>query len=196
MGADQPLGRGALHCAAADSSGAGKSLGRIKLTVLWRAVDAASILIEDDDVEVDLAPSAVTHDEVAGAGVWPENRRIASNLESGHRIRDIALFNHNIDIAMTPSLATERSIDCPATIQPDVDTILLHERQEGADVICCHSSGLCSASPTPPAASRARASTPGRCWSRSSALLHSGHAAHRLHRSFDAACTGHGICEH
>jgi len=46
--------------AAADSSGPRKSLRRVKLVVLGRAVDATPILIEDDDVEVDQAPGVFT----------------------------------------------------------------------------------------------------------------------------------------
>src|SRR3989449_11364444 len=105
-----PTGRDALYCAGADSSGPRKGLCRVKLTVLWRAVDAASMLIEDDNVEVDLVASVVPHDEVPGTGVGPGNWRVANILESRHCRRDIAFFDHDVYVTMTPCLATESGI--------------------------------------------------------------------------------------
>src|SRR3954451_12715066 len=85
MEGDQPLRRDAAHRPVAHGPGAGQRIGRVELPVLGRSVDAAPVVAEHDDVEVDLAAGEVAEHEVPGAGVvaWHGRKTTALKRTDG-----------------------------------------------------------------------------------------------------------------
>src|SRR5207237_8987953 len=76
----QPLGRDAVHRAVLDRPLAAQRAGGILIPVLRRTVGPASVLVERNHVEVDLAPGVVAQNEIPGPRVGTRHRLIPATV--------------------------------------------------------------------------------------------------------------------
>jgi hypothetical protein len=134
----QPLRCDAAHLPAADGPRPGQRVRRVALAVLRRAVDAASVLGENDDVEVDPPAAAIAEHEVPRAGVAARHGRKSAALERADGRGDVVFLDGDVEVAVAAGLRAQARVDRPAAVQPYLDAGVVHERQEPQNVVHRH----------------------------------------------------------
>src|SRR5581483_10723088 len=109
--------------------------GRVVLAVAWWPVDATSLFVEHDGVEVDLAVGRVHHREVPQPRVvavcWPE---ASASERAGDRV-EVAGLQDDVEVGVAPGLMAETRVDSPASVDPDVDAERTKEVEKLANVV-------------------------------------------------------------
>jgi hypothetical protein len=83
------------------------------------SVETVPLAVKNNGVDVYLAALVIAQHKIPRGRVVPRRVSIAFRSQEPPKLRYILLLDHNIQVAMGPSLAFQQRIDAPASVDPD-----------------------------------------------------------------------------